>query len=178
MRCGTPVSHSFERSRWVVTAAQGSAGHGLRSAVAPRRRAAPPRPAAAGPSKRIGKTCSHGAPGALEDPRQEQACYDPQSRALRAKTIGYARVSTVDQDPEYQIRQLRKRGCQLVSLTENLDADSPGGKLVFLVFAALAQFETYVNDERTKESPKAAKAAGHRWGRKSIFHDPSTVRVG
>ena len=61
MQCGTPVSHSFERSRWVVTAAQGSAGHGLRSAVAPRMGAAPPRRAAAGHSKRIGKTASHGA---------------------------------------------------------------------------------------------------------------------
>ena len=27
-------------------------------------------------------------------------------------TVGYARVSTVDQDPEYQIRELERKGCE------------------------------------------------------------------
>ena len=34
-----------------------------------------------------------------------------------------------------------------------------------------------MNSERTKESHRAAKANGRRWGRKSIFHDPANVRT-
>ena len=41
----------------------------------------------------------------------------------------------------------------------------------------MAQFEADLASERTKEAHKAARAAGRCWGRKSIFHDPATVRV-
>ena len=36
------------------------------------------------------------------------------------------------------VNDIKAHGCQLVSLTEKLDTDSPGGKLVFTLFAALA----------------------------------------
>lgn len=72
---------------------------------------------------------------------------------------------------------LEKRGCQLVSITEALDTTTPGGKLVFAVFGAMAEFETDLNRERTEESYRAAKAAGKRWGRPSPFHDPENVRI-
>lgn len=75
------------------------------------------------------------------------------------------------------VRDIEARGCQLVSLTKNLETDSPGGKLVFTVFATLAQFESDVNSERTREAHKAAKANGRRRERKSTFHDPAYVRA-
>ena len=62
-------------------------------------------------------------------------------------------------------------------MREKLDTDSPGGRLFFTVFAGLAQFESDVNSERTKESRRGAKANGRRWGSKSIFHDPANVRL-
>ena len=149
--------------------------------------------------------------------------------------VGYARVSTPDQDPGYQLRaleergcqriftdrgsgriterpqltaalefirdgdvlvvwkfdrlarnlrhlielgvELERRGCQLVSLTEAIDTGSPGGKLVFAVFGAMAEFEADLNRERTQASARAHKAAGRRWGRPSPFHDPENVRI-
>ena len=72
---------------------------------------------------------------------------------------------------------LERRGCELVSLTEAIDTSTPGGKLVFAVFGAMAEFEADLVRERTEESYRAAKAAGRRWGRPSVFHDPENVRA-
>ena len=72
---------------------------------------------------------------------------------------------------------LEHRGCQLGSLTEAIDTTSAGGKLVFAVFGAMAEFEASLTRERTEESYRGAKAAGKRWGRPSPFHDPENVRI-
>ena len=147
--------------------------------------------------------------------------------------IGYARVSTAEQDPDYQLRaleasgcerlftdqcssrnkhrpqreaafeylrrgdslvvwkfdrlarstpemlaladELAQRGCELVSLTEQIDTGTANGKVVFAVLAAMAQFERDLISERTKESYRAKKAKGQTWGRPSAFKDPETV---
>jgi DNA invertase Pin-like site-specific DNA recombinase len=72
---------------------------------------------------------------------------------------------------------LERRRCQLVSLTEAIDSSSPGGRLVFVIFGAMAQFEVDLNRERTREAYQVARAAGRPWGRPSIFHDLRNVRV-
>ena len=52
------------------------------------------------------------------------------------------------------------------SLNEKIDTGSAGGKLVFHVFGALAEFESSLNSERTKAGLQAARARGRRGGRK------------
>ncbi len=42
-----------------------------------------------------------------------------------------------------------KRGVHLRSLTEELNTTTPGGKLIFHIFAALAEFERGLIIERT-----------------------------
>ena len=73
--------------------------------------------------------------------------------------------------------ELKHRGCQLVSLTEAIDRTTPGGRLVFAVFGAMAEFEADLNRERTRAGVRAARAAGWRWGRPSPFHDAENVRL-
>ena len=61
--------------------------------------------------------------------------------------------------------ELRSRGVDLESLTEKIETGSPAGKLVFHVFAALAEFERNLIRERTSAGLKAARARGRKGGR-------------
>src|SRR5215469_533940 len=56
------------------------------------------------------------------------------------------------------------RGIQFRSLTEEINTTTPGGKLVFHIFAALAEFERGLIIERTREGMKAARARGVKSG--------------
>ena len=137
--------------------------------------------------------------------------------------VGYARVSTQDQNPQLQLDALEAHGCEKVfqekasgaqrdrpqlqaaleycrqgdvlvvwkldrlarslkqlietvemleaqevgfkSLTENIDTTTPGGKLVFHIFASLAEFERSIIQERTRAGLAAARDQGRLGGR-------------
>lgn len=139
------------------------------------------------------------------------------------QTIGYARVSAADQNPDIQERALKTAGCSRIytetasgvlrerpellaaldyaregdvlvvykldrlgrslmhlvetvnglaargvgfrSLNEHIDTTTPTGKLIFHVFAAIAEFERDMIRERAAAGRAAAKARGETGGR-------------
>src|SRR4051794_22359771 len=63
------------------------------------------------------------------------------------------------------IRGLESRGVDFKSLQEQLDTGTSGGKLIFYVFGALAEFERDLIRERTHAGLQAARARGRKGGR-------------
>lgn len=63
------------------------------------------------------------------------------------------------------VSDLEGRGVGLTSLTEQINTGSPSGKLVFHLFASLAEFERNLIRERTMAGIKAARARGKSGGR-------------
>ena len=68
------------------------------------------------------------------------------------------------------------RAVSFRSLTEGMDTTTPGGKLIFQVFGALAEFEKAIIQERTKAGLEAARARGRVGGRpRSLTPDKAKV---
>nr|WP_225560983.1 recombinase family protein [Comamonas sp. CMM02] len=63
------------------------------------------------------------------------------------------------------VNELEARGVTFKSLKESIDTRGPAGKLVFHLFAALAQFERELLRERTLAGLDAARARGRKGGR-------------
>jgi DNA invertase Pin-like site-specific DNA recombinase len=64
---------------------------------------------------------------------------------------------------------LAERGVGFRSLQEAIDTTTPGGKLVFHVFAALAEFERDLIRARTTAGLAAARARGRHGGRPPVM---------
>lgn len=64
------------------------------------------------------------------------------------------------------VEDLEKRGIGFSSLQEGINTSTPGGKLIFHVFGALAEFERCLIQERTQAGLAAARARGRLGGRK------------
>ncbi|GAC1608786.1 MAG: hypothetical protein NVS3B26_07160 [Mycobacteriales bacterium] len=64
---------------------------------------------------------------------------------------------------------LEARGVAFVSLTENIDTSTPGGRLVYHLFGALAEFEAALIRERTLPGLSAARARGRAGGRPKVW---------
>lgn len=63
------------------------------------------------------------------------------------------------------INQLHEKKVGFMSLQEKIDTTTSGGKLIFHVFGALAEFERELIRERTQAGLKAARARGRKGGR-------------
>src|SRR5689334_1771038 len=63
---------------------------------------------------------------------------------------------------------LNNRNIGFKSITENIDTTTSGGKLIFHIFGALAEFERDIIRERTNAGLQAARARGRLGGRPKV----------
>ncbi len=69
------------------------------------------------------------------------------------------------------VNDLTKREIGFKSLKENIDTTTSGGKLVFHIFGALAEFERDIIRERTIAGLAAARVRGRLGGRKPMMDE-------
>jgi hypothetical protein len=86
-----------------------------------------------------------------------------------------ASIRQLGHDLHQFVAELEQQGVAFESLTEKIETSSAAGKLVFHVFAALAEFERNLIRERTHAGLAAARARGRKGGRKPAL-TPQQVR--
>ena len=75
------------------------------------------------------------------------------------------------------VNALADRQVGFRSLVENIDTTTSGGKLVFHIFGALAEFERELISERTHAGLTAARARGRVGGRPSAMTPAKTIEA-
>ncbi len=65
------------------------------------------------------------------------------------------------------LEEFRALGIDFISLHEGVDTSTPNGRLVFGIFATIAEFERELIRDRVRSGLAAAKAKGKRLGRPS-----------
>ena len=75
------------------------------------------------------------------------------------------------------IKSLQEKKIGFQSLQENIDTTTSGGKLIFHIFSALAEFERDVIRERTKSGLQAARARGRLGGRPYLLNLKEVARL-
>lgn len=73
------------------------------------------------------------------------------------------------------LEQLGERDVDFLSITESINTASSGGKLMFHMMAALAEFERSLISERTRAGMAAAKANGKSLGRPRILTNDQLI---
>jgi DNA invertase Pin-like site-specific DNA recombinase len=82
--------------------------------------------------------------------------------------LDFSRLARSTKDLLDIVERLKLKGVKLISLKENLDTDTPAGKMMLTMLGAIYEFERSNILERQKEGIVLAKQAGKYKGRKKI----------
>jgi DNA invertase Pin-like site-specific DNA recombinase len=77
-----------------------------------------------------------------------------------------SRLARSNRDLHNLVHQISKKGCEIQFLKEGIDTSTANGKLVFGIFASIAEFEREIIRERQAEGIASAKARGVKLGRR------------
>lgn len=76
----------------------------------------------------------------------------------------FDRLSRSTKDLLNTVEDLNKRGVKLISEKEKFDTNTPTGKLMVSMLAAINEFEIEIMKERQAEGIAAKRARGEHWG--------------
>lgn len=75
------------------------------------------------------------------------------------------------------LEDFRALGIEFVSLHEGVDTSTPNGRLIFGIFASIAEFERELIRDRVRSGLRNAKAKGKRIGRPRVAVNAARVAV-
>ena len=96
-------------------------------------------------------------------------CYVREGDTLYIESI--SRLGRSTRDLLSIIDVLQRKGVTLVSAKENIDTDTPQGRFVLSIFAALSELEREQTLQRQREGIAVAKSKGKYKGRQPIVID-------
>src|SRR4029077_15500190 len=73
------------------------------------------------------------------------------------------------------LEEFRSLGIDFISLHEGVDTSTPNGRLVFGIFASIAEFERELIRDRVKSGIAAAKSRGKTLGRPRVSVDAARI---
>lgn len=73
------------------------------------------------------------------------------------------------------LEEFRSLGIEFISLHEGVDTSTPNGRLVFGIFASIAEFERELIRDRVKSGIAAARSKGKRLGRPRVEVDAAKI---
>jgi DNA invertase Pin-like site-specific DNA recombinase len=73
------------------------------------------------------------------------------------------------------LEEFRSLGIEFVSIHEGVDTSTPNGRLIFGIFASIAEFERELIRDRVKAGLRNARAKGKRLGRPKVVLDASRI---
>jgi DNA invertase Pin-like site-specific DNA recombinase len=73
------------------------------------------------------------------------------------------------------LEEFRSLGIEFISLHEGVDTSTPNGRLVFSIFASIAEFERELIRDRVKSGIAAARSKGKRLGRPRVSVDAAEI---
>lgn len=75
------------------------------------------------------------------------------------------------------LEEFRALGIQFVSIHEGVDTSTPNGRLIFGIFASIAEFERELICDRVRSGLRNARAKGKRLGRPKVVVSASRIAV-
>jgi len=74
------------------------------------------------------------------------------------------------------LEEMNNKGIRLIATSQNIDTDTPQGKLFFTMLSAFAEFERELITERIKLGIERKKKDGFKWGRPKGAKDKGGTR--
>lgn len=113
----------------------------------------------------------HGASGAKASRPEWDKCLERLEPGDMLVCVKLDRIGRSVRNLVDVVADLGKREVDLLVLDQAIDTTTPGGRLVFHVLAAIAEFERELIIERTKDGLAATAARGRNGGRKARLNE-------
>ena len=125
----------------------------------------------------VGEYVDAGISGAREQrPALDRLLADCRKRRVDAVVVyRYDRFARSLRQLVNALEEFRSLGIDFISLHEGVDTSTPNGRLVFGIFASIAEFERELIRERVRSGIAAARSRGKRLGRPKATVDASRI---